>query len=77
MSDLYCERCNTELEPDDDYVTLEDGTVLCQYCFDEEYTECDECGEITPIDDLLFWGEIRICPVKKASNVGKFLQMYR
>ena len=65
MSELKCADCGELIEEDNDYEELEDGTILCETCYEERYADCVECvicGEMKPADDMEPWGEYYICP---------------
>ena len=56
-----CDNCGEIIGEDDDFLELDDGTILCEECR-EEYDECVMCGKICKIDDMFPWGdECRIC----------------
>ncbi len=57
-----CSSCGEEIEEDDDFETLDDGSIVCKYCYEDMYQPCDFCGEMTLVDDLQYWGDSRICP---------------
>lgn len=58
-----CDCCGEEInEEEEDFYELEDGTILCSSCYENEYDECAMCGEIVRIDDMFPWGDCRICP---------------
>ena len=53
---VKCECC-------DEYVYYDDSThirnldkIVCNTCYDEDYRECHECGEIHHVDDMM-WSE--------------------
>ena len=56
-----CAHCGEPLE-EDESEQLEDGTLLCSYCYDELYAECEMCGKVVLRDDMLPWGDCSICP---------------
>jgi len=62
MSELKCSQCGAPLEEDEADYRLEDGSVLCSDCFDDGFFECEFCGKITSVDDMMYWGDCRICP---------------
>ena len=62
MSDLECSNCGEPIEEDEEYETLEDGSLLCSSCFDELYAQCVMCGKAVLRDDLKPWGDDLICP---------------
>ena len=44
-------------------VETEDGEFYCQYCYEENFAECDLCGTMVKEDDLQYYGDdARICP---------------
>lgn len=58
---LICAECGEEIDEDSEYRELEDGTVLCEFCYDELYSECCICGKAVLADELLPWGDSSIC----------------
>lgn len=48
---LICENCGAEITGDG--YTSPDGDILCEDCFDEQCTYCDECGEVIWRDDVV------------------------
>ncbi len=62
MDELKCSHCGEPIEEEDESYQLEDGSVICSNCYDDEYSECELCGKITLIDDMTYWGDCRICP---------------
>ena len=65
-----CAECGEPIEENEEtegedgekgYVELEDGTILCECCYEEMYGTCEMCGAIVPRDELEFWGDCRIC----------------
>jgi len=56
-----CANCGAVLEEDDEQYTLEDGSVVCEDCYDEMFAACDLCGERVPVEELSYWGDCRIC----------------
>ena len=62
MSELECSNCGELIEEGDEYEELEDGTILCEPCYEELYSECVICGEMKLADDMQPWGDYPICP---------------
>lgn len=57
-----CSRCGRVIEDGEDYQEY-DGEIYCEECFDENFTECADCGAIIPRDDA-HWvndGDYVIC----------------
>lgn len=46
----FCKDCGKEIT---NYYTLNDNTYLCEDCFTSSYFICDDCGEITHLNDKL------------------------
>ena len=62
MDELKCSMCGEKIEEDEEQYTLEDGTIICESCFDDDYFICALCERIVPIDDMKLWGDCFICP---------------
>ncbi len=57
-----CALCEEKIE-DEDYHELADGRIVCDYCYENDTVECDDCGERYPEDELEYWGDDYIlCP---------------
>lgn len=57
-----CAICGEPIE-DENFAELPDGRIVCNYCYENELYECDECGERFPEDDMENWGDdMRLCP---------------
>lgn len=56
----YCENCVTYCESCDEYYVGEgtwiesESRYVCDWCADNRYTQCEECGEYVPNDDA-YW----------------------
>ena len=57
---LICADCGEEIEDPDDAETLDDGRVVCYSCF-SAYEHCYSCGEQMLSEELVWWGEVRLC----------------
>ncbi len=68
---LRCSACGEELDENDEKHETEDG-ILCQSCFEDKYTECEICGEVTLRDNLRWWGELQVCPDCFEDHVPSF-----
>ena len=53
----YCDSCEEYYDPDCDMYTTNDGQVVCNYCYNEYYTTCPECGEVFCNDDMTYCEE--------------------
>lgn len=62
MTERECSACGMTIEEDEEFFTQEDGTILCKDCYTDAYPECDGCGERVPVDELMHWGDLKICP---------------
>lgn len=40
-----CSHCGQNIVDDDDFVTFDDGNVVCSFCYDEYFPTCDICNE--------------------------------
>ena len=47
----YCTDCGAEIEEGDEIYTLPNGDIICQNCFESDYTTCDNCLGIIPISE--------------------------
>ncbi len=56
-----CAECGEEIEQDADSYETDNG-VICESCFNDKYFICDLCDKVTPLDDMKYWGDCRICP---------------
>ncbi|MBR7092295.1 MAG: hypothetical protein IKI50_03815 [Clostridia bacterium] len=61
MEKLFCSMCEEEITEDTGCNELDDGTVVCDDCYDCLST-CDGCGALVDQDDLTNWGDCRLCP---------------
>ena len=59
---LECENCGADIETGDEYIELEDGSILCLECFDSAYPKCEFCGKRVFEDDMKYWGDCYCCP---------------
>lgn len=50
---MYCCWCSRELT-EDDYTFEYNGETLCETCYDNDFLECEICGNITPIGETEF-----------------------
>ena len=57
-----CAICEEPIEEDEEFFTLEDGSVVCESCYENSTEECAMCGGRFHEDDMTFWGDVRICP---------------
>ena len=55
-----CAECGDEIEEDSDSYETDNG-VICESCFNDKYFICDLCDKVTPLDDMKYWGDNRIC----------------
>ena len=56
-----CFRCQANIDSEF-YVTSYNETI-CESCFMEYYTYCDDCDEVIPMDELIYTGhDTSICP---------------
>ena len=62
MEERICANCGFDIEEDEEYHVTEDGSILCDNCFDTLYGICYMCEKITLIDDLEYWGDVLLCP---------------
>lgn len=49
---MHCEWCNETMRNVN--VCYMNGTAICQGCFDEECTSCEDCGNNFTMDDLTY-----------------------
>ena len=56
-----CAECGEEIEEGADTYETDNG-IICESCFNDKYFICDLCDKVTPIDDMKYWGDCRICP---------------
>lgn len=61
MDELKCAECGEIITEEGERYTLEDGTVICEECFDASYGKCDFCDRIVPEDELIGYGDCRVC----------------
>ena len=55
--------CNEPIEEDEESFELNDGSIVCESCYDNNTEECGLCGGRFPEDDMEFFGDdLRICP---------------
>lgn len=47
----YCDRCGCDVREDLTYIESEDRYV-CNWCLDNNYVRCDDCGEYFDTDDI-------------------------
>ena len=52
---VTCIHCNGRIRPCDNAGT--EATPLCQYCYDNHYTSCIQCGTLLHWDDTCFEGD--------------------
>ena len=48
-----CYHCSDWVYENDSYYT-HDGNLICEDCYNNHYTTCNECGEIYNIDDMCY-----------------------
>ncbi len=58
---LICSCCGEIIDEDDSYYELEDGSIICDSCFDDQYGICDSCGKVELSDELTYWGDSLLC----------------
>jgi len=51
----YCEWCDDPIRGDD-YYTTTTGYIICEYCYNHDASNCDDCGETFHNDDM-YWIE--------------------
>lgn len=58
-----CSMCDEAIGEDDEFFVLDDGSIVCESCYEYNTEECGLCGGRFPEDDMEFFGDdIRICP---------------
>lgn len=54
--EYYCDECGDNITGrEDEYIDPETGEKLCEHCFYERYTWCDECQEYISRDEVVYW----------------------
>ena len=53
---VKCECCDEYVEYDDSTHIYNLDKIVCNECYDDNYRECHECGEIHHVDDMM-WSE--------------------
>ena len=56
----YCKHCGNAIELED-YVTLENGDIVCTDCISELYCICEHCGNYELIDDAFYYNNNAYC----------------
>lgn len=58
-----CSMCSEPIGEDEESFELDDGSIVCESCYEYNTEECGLCGGRFPEDDMEFFGDdIRICP---------------
>jgi len=58
---LICSDCGKEIE-DNNFYTLDNGDIICQECFEDNYFICEDCGSIVHLDYYYYTSDDkRIC----------------
>ncbi len=58
----YCSECDEPIYEGDEYHQTDNGQLLCESCYNDMFAECEMCGNVVSDDELVFLGDIRICP---------------
>lgn len=62
---VQCSDCG-EWVPEDEALTTADGDTICEDCYGDSYFTCEDCGEISHMDDAVrvnpdTWREAYVC----------------
>lgn len=58
---FYCSECDQSYDVDCYDHTYAGGEIICQNCFEDNWTTCDECGEYIRIDDAYHCDNETLC----------------
>lgn len=71
---IICAACGAEIGEDDKSYELPDGDVICEECYECDYTTCDDCGDIVLTSDAISVnnGNIIVCESCAEGNEGYY-----
>ncbi len=52
-----CSMCGDSIEEDAEFFELDDGSIVCESCYEFDTEECGLCGGRYPKDDMEFFGD--------------------
>lgn len=56
-----CADCGAEIGNDEEVYTLENGKIICEGCFNDDYYMCEHCGKIEHIDNSIIIDYMYYC----------------
>ncbi len=59
----YCDDCGEKIVEGDEFYETADGRIICERCYEDSYSTCEDCEGIYPLDDMVSVndGEMYIC----------------
>ena len=71
---IICAVCGAEIGEDDTSYELPSGDVICEECYECDYTTCDDCGSVVPVADTISVndGNLVVCEPCVEGNEGYY-----